>query len=202
MKPALSASASQRTREKLIAAATDLITEGGYGAASVAAVAERAGVAGGTMYRHFPSKADLFVEVFRRVCDRDLAVMRKTIDAQSCAGTKLDAAVATFATRALTLPRLAWALAAEPVDAAVDAERLVYRHTYRDLYAEIVRAGVASGEFEPQDPELSAAALVGGIAEALIGPLSPFESEGGDISGAVDQLVGLCRRAVGLPSAR
>lgn len=200
MSQAAPISAAARTRKRLVDAATELITEGGYAAASVAAVAERAGVAGGTMYRHYPSKSALFVEVFRTVCERDMTAMRKAIDAQPCAGTKLDAAVTTFATRALTLPRLAWALAAEPVDPAVDAERLVYRHTYRDLFAEIVRAGVASGEFEPQDPSLSAAVLVGGIAEALIGPLSPFESEGADTSEAVGQLVELCRRAVGLPS--
>lgn len=201
MSSAPTLSAAARTRERLVTAATELITDGGYAAAQVGPVAERAGVARGTMYRHFPSKSALFVEVFRAVCERDLAAMRKAIDAQPCAGTKLDAAVTTFATRALRLPRLAWALAAEPVDPAVDAERLVYRHTYRDLFAEIVRAGVASGEFEQQDPALSAAALVGGIAEALIGPLSPFESDGADASAAVEQLVGLCHRAVGLPSA-
>ena len=37
------------TRERLLAAAQELIEEGGYGAASVAAIAERAGVAAGTL---------------------------------------------------------------------------------------------------------------------------------------------------------
>lgn len=201
MTPAPASPAVAPTRERLVFAATELITDGGYAAASVEAVAERAGVARGTMYRHFPSKAALFVEVFRSVCERDMAAMRKAIVEQPCAGTKLDAAVTTFAIRALTLPRLAWALAAEPVDPLVDAERLVYRHTYRDLFAEVVRIGVESGEFAPQEPALSAAALVGAIAESLIGPLSPFESDGGDQQAAVEQLVGLCRRAVGLNSA-
>ena len=44
------------TRERLLRSAQELIEEGGYGAASVIAIAERAGVASGTLYRHFASK--------------------------------------------------------------------------------------------------------------------------------------------------
>ena len=51
-------------------AAEDLINEGGYGAASVVAVARRAGVATGTLYYHFGSKEELFVEVFRVAADQ------------------------------------------------------------------------------------------------------------------------------------
>jgi AcrR family transcriptional regulator len=52
-------------RERIVSAAHDLIAEGGYVNAPVAAVAARAGVAVGSVYRHFPSKSDLFAEVFR-----------------------------------------------------------------------------------------------------------------------------------------
>ena len=52
-------------RARIVRAALDLIRHGGYREASVAAVASGAGVATGTVYRHFPSKADLFAEVFR-----------------------------------------------------------------------------------------------------------------------------------------
>ena len=57
------------TRERLLAAAQELIEEGGYGAATVVAIADRAGVAAGTLYRHFTSKEELFVELFRSVCE-------------------------------------------------------------------------------------------------------------------------------------
>ncbi|HEV3053048.1 MAG TPA: helix-turn-helix domain-containing protein, partial [Solirubrobacteraceae bacterium] len=65
------------TRERLLRAARAVIEEGGYGAASVAAIAERAGVAAGTLYRHFASKEELFVELFRTVCDREVQAMRE-----------------------------------------------------------------------------------------------------------------------------
>ena len=114
------------TRERLLAAARELIEEGGYGAASVAAIADRAGVAAGTLYRHFDSKQELFVEVFRAVCAREERAM-KAASAQmagDAATERLEEVLATFAKRALRNPRLAWALIAEPVDPLVDAERL------------------------------------------------------------------------------
>src|SRR5947208_1828364 len=56
------------TRERLLAAARELIEEGGYASAPVTAIARRTGVASGTLYRHFDSKAQLFLEIFRDVC--------------------------------------------------------------------------------------------------------------------------------------
>ena len=74
-------SVADPTRERLLRAAQELIEEGGYGAASVAAIAERAGVAAGTLYRHFASKEELFVEVFRSVCDREVRAMGAAAEA-------------------------------------------------------------------------------------------------------------------------
>ena len=98
--------------------------------------------------------------------------------------------LATFARRALRNPRLAWALIAEPVDPLVDAERLAYRSRYAALIAEGLRDGIAAGELPAQDAELTAAALVGGCGEALVGPLSPVGARRADpeavIAGAAD----------------
>jgi len=168
--------ATSSTRERLLSAAQELIEEGGYGAASVIAIAERTGVAAGTLYRHFASKQELFVEVFRAVCEREERAMRAAADQAADglpAGERLEVVLATFARRALRNPRLAWALIAEPVDPLVDAERLAYRSRYASLIAEGLRAGIAAGELPAQDVELTAAALVGGCGEALVGPLSP-----------------------------
>jgi AcrR family transcriptional regulator len=163
------------TRERLLAAARELIEQGGYGSASVAAIAERAGVAAGTLYRHFPSKEDLFVEVFRSVCAGEERAMLAAATAGSrSASERLQEVLATFAQRALRNRRLAWALIAEPVDPRVDAERLAYRARYAELIAATLAAGIADGELPTQDVTLTAAALVGGCAEALVGPLSPL----------------------------
>jgi AcrR family transcriptional regulator len=105
-----------------VEAARRLLEEGGYGAASVQAIADRTGVATGALYRHFPSKAELFVEVFRTAAGRDLAAVDEAASSGGCV-QRLEAAVAAHARRALRHRRLAWALLYEPVDPLVDAER-------------------------------------------------------------------------------
>jgi AcrR family transcriptional regulator len=188
------------TRERLLRAARELIEEGGYGAATVVAIAQRAGVAAGTLYRHFGSKEELFVEVFRVVCDREVRAMEAAAARMPDAAPlvdRLETVLATFAERALRSPRLAWALIAEPVDPLVDAERLAYRERYSAMTAETLRQAIASGELPQQNVELTAAALVGGCGEALVGPLSPVA---GDKPPAAEILIALrtfVRRAVG-----
>lgn len=195
----MAASAELPTRERLVASTIELLQTGGYAAASVGAIAERAGVANGTLYRHFSSKAELFVEVFRAVCGRELAAMRKATEGEITATAMLDAVISTFATRALRNRRLAWALLAEPVDPLVDAERLAFRRTYRDDFARVLLRGIESGELPDQDVELTSAAVVGAIGEALVGPISPVttSSQAGDDE-FVAKILTLCRRAAGV----
>jgi AcrR family transcriptional regulator len=188
------------TRERLLRAARELIEEGGYGAASVAAIAERAGVAAGTLYRHFASKEELFVELFRAVCDREVEAMRESAAAMPADAThveRLETVLGTFAARALRRPRLAWALIAEPVDPLVDAERLAYRERYSELTAQGLRAGIRAGELPEQNVELTAAALVGGCGEALVGPLSPLAGAKPAAPEIVEALRTFVHRAVG-----
>jgi AcrR family transcriptional regulator len=184
------------TRRRIVSAARGLIAKGGYAEAPVAAVASRAGVAIGTVYRHFPSKADLFAEVFREASQREVdAVAAAARQAADSAAARIAAAVEIFARRALRGRRLAWALIAEPVNPAVEAERLVFRRAYRDLFSEVIAIGVESGELPLQDPELSAAALVGAIGEALVGPVSPTAAGEGAES-VVGALTEFCIRSV------
>ncbi|HEY1596113.1 MAG TPA: TetR/AcrR family transcriptional regulator [Thermoleophilaceae bacterium] len=161
-------------RERIVASARDQVAEAGYASASVSAVASRAGVATGSVYRHFPSKANLFAEVFRRASQRELDVVAAvTSDESLPPSERVAAAAEAFARRALAAPTMAYALLAEPVDPAVEAERLTFRRGYRDAFARVLHEGIASGEFREHDPEIAAAAIVGALGEALVGPLSP-----------------------------
>jgi AcrR family transcriptional regulator len=193
-------SVARGTRERLLVAARDVIEQGGYASASVVAISERAGVATGTLYRHFASKEELFVEVFRAVCAHEEQMVRDAaarMPSSTSAADRLQTVVATFAERALRNRRLAWALIAEPVDPAVDAERLAYRARFADLVASDLAAGIAAGELPAQDIALSAAALVGGCGEALAGPLSPLRARAPDAEAIVTALGQFAARAVG-----
>ncbi|NVK38029.1 MAG: TetR/AcrR family transcriptional regulator [Gammaproteobacteria bacterium] len=167
------------TRERILKEARALVAQGGFAAAAVAQVASRSDIATGTIYRHFPSKAELVAEVFRHATERELsAVTTATQEGESCRQRLLNA-VDTFADRALRAPRLAYALIAEPVDPLVEKERLSYRFAYAEAFEDLINEGVSKEEFVPQNASISAAALVGMLSEALVGPLAPqVESTG------------------------
>jgi AcrR family transcriptional regulator len=163
-------------RERIVDAALAQLAEGGYASASVVAVARRAGVATGSVYRHFPSKGELFAEAFRRASQREVDVLRSMTDRSEPVTHRLAAWVEAFVRRALAEPVRAYALIAEPVDPAVEAERLTFRRAYADLFERALRDGVQSGQIAPLDAELTAAAIVGALAEALVGPLQRREA--------------------------
>jgi AcrR family transcriptional regulator len=181
-------------RGAILAAATEAVAEGGYAAASVTEVARRAGVATGSIYRHFPSKGELFAEVFRTAADAELAFISQIAgDTTKPPAERLAAALEAFARRALAAPTLAWALMAEPVDPAVEQARLENKRAYREVFATLLREGVEHEELRPLDAELAASALVGAFQEALIGPLA--DHTGGDA--LVASLVTFALHAVG-----
>jgi AcrR family transcriptional regulator len=186
------------TRERIVAAALERVAAGGYASAGIQAVAARAGVAVGTVYRHFPSKGELFAEVFRRASQRELDVVVEVTRADGRpAGVRVAAAVEAFCRRALAGPVLAYALIAEPVDPAVESERLRFRIGYRDAFARVLEDGVRAGELRPHDSPTVAAALVGALAESLVGPLSA--ANGGSRDALIATLVQFCQEAI--PSA-
>src|SRR5918998_3936550 len=186
------------TRERIVAAALDRVASGGYASAGVQAVADRAGVAVGTVYRHFPSKGELFAEVFRRASQRELHVVVDVSRSDGrTASERVAASVEAFCRRALAGPVLAYALIAEPVDPAVESERLRFRIGYRDAFARVLEDGVRDGELRPHDSSTVAAALVGALAESLVGPLST--ANGGSREALIPTLVPFCPEA--LPSA-
>jgi AcrR family transcriptional regulator len=196
----MSLTAVPATRARLLAAAGSVIEEGGYGAASVLAIAQRAGVASGTLYRHFPSKEDLFVEVFRLVCAGEERAMRAAGDAIAPSATEVDRleqVLVTFARRALRRPRLSWALIAEPVDPRVDAERIAFRARYTAFVAGALGAAVDAGEIPALELAFTAAAIVGGCGEALVGPLAPNAAGRMDDEAVVASLRAFVRRAAG-----
>jgi AcrR family transcriptional regulator len=187
----------------ILSAALAAASEGGMAAVQIAPVAERAGVAAGTVYRYFPSKTDLVAALVAAISERELGELRKAADAAPGPLSALAAAIATFAARALRDRKLAWAVLAEPVDAEAQALRLEYRKALAEELRARIEAAVAGRLLPEQDARLSAPALVGALLEALVGPLAPETVD--DVARARDavQMVTLLSlRALGVVDAR
>ena len=161
-----------QTRARILDAAQSLLAEGGYAVAGMPAVAARAGVSTGLIYRYFESKSDLFDQVFRYAAQHEIDICAQAARYSGPARERVARVAETFSRRALKGWRPAYALLAEPVDRTIESDRLHFRGPYRAIFAAIIRDGIAAGEIAPQDDELLATAIVGAIAETLVGPLS------------------------------
>ncbi|MXV07910.1 MULTISPECIES: TetR/AcrR family transcriptional regulator [unclassified Xanthomonas] len=184
-------------RQRILLAARRLIAADGFRGAPVTAVAAEAGVSTGLIYRHFPSKADLFVEVLTAAVEYELTILRAIAAAPAPAAQRLRDAIASFVRRALAGPGLAYAFIAEPVEPEVDAERIRCRRLLGDVFKGILADGVAAGEFPAQDLDAAAACLVGAYTEALVGPTAPSRDGPRDSERLVEAVCGFCLRAVG-----
>jgi AcrR family transcriptional regulator len=189
--------------DAIVDAARDAATAGGMAAIQIAPVAERAGVAAGTVYRYFPGKIELVGALVESVAEREIEAVRKAANAAPGPLSAVAAALATFGARALRNRKLAWAVIAEPVDTDTDAVRQQYR---RDLSAEIetrIWAAIAGGHLPDQDASLAASAFVGALLEGLIGPLAPDGMEDpARAREAVQTLTLFALRGLGVVDAR
>lgn len=188
--------------DAILAAAAALATEAGINAVQIAPVAERAGIAAGTVYRYFPSKIELVAALVASVSERELTAMRRAADAAPGPLSALAAALTTFAARALENRKLAFALIAEPADADTGAARLSYRAALAGEVAQRLGAAMKAGYVPAQNIGATAPALVGALAEGLVGPLATAAGDAAQMREAVQTLTLFALRAVGVADAR
>jgi AcrR family transcriptional regulator len=185
--------------QTILDAARSIACEEGMGAVQIAAVAQRADIAAGTVYRYFPSKNDLVADVIAATAERELAAIRAAADAAPGPLSALAACVATFAARALRERRLAWAVMAEPVDSDIDALRLDFRRALAGELEKRISTAVAGGHLPDQDARVAAPAIIGALLEGLVGPLAP---SAGSARETVQTVTLLALRALGVIDAR
>lgn len=163
-------------RQRIVDCTFQCVMDGGFRSARITRIADLAGVATGTIYRHFESREELFAGVFRLATQREVDKVAEALATEGNAATRLETALRQFAERALRGPMMAWSLIAEPVDPKVEEERLKYRKAYASLFETAIREGITEGCLPDQDARQSSTCLVGAIAESLVGPLSPTQA--------------------------
>ena len=190
-------------RNAILNAARDAAADGGMAAVQIAPVATRANVAAGTVYRYFPSKADLISELIADVSRAELSAIRRAADAAPGPSSALAAAVTTVAAHVVSNRKLAWGILAEPVDVDVTESRMASR---REIAAEMelrIDAAMRAGHLPTQDTALAATALIGALHESLVGPLAPADLDDPvKLRDAVQIITLFALRAVGVLDAR
>src|SRR3978361_26682 len=85
--------------DAIVDAARDAATEGGMAGIQIAPVAERAGVAAGTVYRYFPGKIELVGALVESVAACEIEAVRKAADGAPGPLSAVAAPGATFGAR-------------------------------------------------------------------------------------------------------
>lgn len=192
-----------QARERLIAAARDLLKAGGWREVQMSAVAAAAGLSTGAIYLHFPSKTQLLSELYRTQAASELGILADIAAQDAPAAQRLGAAIRAFARRALANRRLGYAMVLEPAEIEVEEERLHFHVQYIDAFRSLLEAGRVAGEFDIADPQVAAACIFGAAVESLIGPLgaglaNPRTPQArAEVERLVENLVDFCLKGLG-----
>jgi TetR/AcrR family transcriptional regulator, cholesterol catabolism regulator len=191
-------SAAQRERRKRILDATiALASKGGFDAVQMRAVAERADVALGTLYRYFPSKIHLLVSALGREFEQaNAGVDRRTIPGDTPHERVMY--VLGRATRSLQRdPNLTEALtrAFMFADASVATEiHLVGMHVTRLLMRAIADPDLPFEEHDPTEDEIAIAKVIGDVWLATLVQWVTGRASAADVSRHMDVAVRLLLR--------
>ncbi|HEX5121450.1 MAG TPA: TetR/AcrR family transcriptional regulator [Pseudonocardiaceae bacterium] len=182
---------SERARLAILAAAGELMLAGGINAASMEAIAERAGVSKATIYKWWPSRGAVALDGFLAQAQDTIAVP-EGLSTREALHFQVLALIRLFRDTPSGPLMRALVSQAECDPEIARAVRERWLAPRRAVAMEIIRAGVAAGEFRP---DLDAAAvsdqLFAPIYHRLIFGHEPLDDELADR--LVDQAVaGLC----------
>ncbi len=133
------------TRERLVRAALDLFTSQGYHASTTPQLAARAGIAEGTIYRHFDSKEQLLNEIYRAAVRLFTHPVRQVQSPLSCRDSLYQIA-SGWRELAQRNPPLIKLVFSTDLTGLLDARSRDARREFRIELEKVIAAGKSSGE--------------------------------------------------------
>ena len=137
---------TERVRDRVLAAAGELVLEGGLAAATMEAIAARAGVSKRTLYKYWPSRGAVALEGFMRSAATSWSLPENASAAQSLEASVLAAVDLFTQTPGGPLMRSLIADAQSQPEIAL-ALRDQWLKPRRAISADLIRRGVRDGEF-------------------------------------------------------
>lgn len=163
----------EQNRNTILQSARELIAEGGFKDAQIQAIADRAGLSSGLVYRYFANKSQVLIEVLNAAIGIEVDILNNIAQGELSATQKLHKAVTTFVRRAMNSPQLAYSLMFEPVDPELEHGRFRSKQLIKQSVKEILAEGKTTGEFGFEDLNTAALCVVGAMTFVVIEPLNP-----------------------------
>ena len=158
----------ERVDQAVTGATLELLDAGGLAAASMEAIAARAGVGKAALYRRWPNKDALLIDVLAAITDSP-DVHHDTGDLRADLVALLDTARRRHASTRVgrLLPRLVGEAASEPRLGALYYDRVI--RPRRQHFVDVLRRGQQAGHVDPDaDLELIVDLLVGPVIYRLL----------------------------------
>lgn len=189
----------QETKRRIFEAAEAVFAEQGYTQASVSRITHRAGVGQGTFYLYFASKHDLFVQL---VDDLNRRVRQAMSAGAARATSRVEVereGFREFFRFTAEHPAL-YRIVREAEFVAPDAMRRHYQRIVEG-YEEGLESAMAAGDIAPNDPSVTAWALMG-IGEMIGMRWILWEGAAGEVPDDVlDEMIRFIQRGLGSGSA-
>ena len=186
-----------KTRDTLLAAAAQLLDEGGPEAVTLREVGHRAGVSHNAPYKHFADKEALLAAVAARELDRSSSALSATVAGPRPPGADVQAVMRGYVAWAMEYPQRfklvygSWSKGSDELAAAAGSART--------LFTGVVIAAQRTGQLPAGDPERLSSLLLalthGAVDLALAGHLSPTGKGHATPAELADDLLGYLRAA-------
>lgn len=157
-------------REEILAATVTEVQKAGLAQTRVSDIANALGVSPALVFYHFDTKDRLLAEAFAYAAERDLVRLAEAVHGSGTATERLRAVLRLYspvgsAPSGWTLWVDAWAAALRSPQLRRVSKRLDLR--WKEAVADIITAGVGTGEFRCDDPHAAAwriTAMIDGLA--------------------------------------
>lgn len=136
------------TRDRLVRAALELFTTQGYHTSTTPEIAARAGVAEGTIYRHFASKEQMLNEIYRAGVRLFTGIVRETAAALPCP-ERLERIAAGWREVAVRNPYLVRLVFVSRLRSLLDPRSRDAAKELRDEVEKLIASGKAAGLVRP-----------------------------------------------------
>jgi AcrR family transcriptional regulator len=147
-------------RQQIVEVATALFARQGFNGTTTRQIAQRAEVNEAIIFRHFPTKEDLYWAVIENQCTTRTGKLETRLAGDTDPSEILIAVAEDFLRRDTTLTRLLLFTALEKHELS---DRFYRTHVsrYFELLADFVQRNIDRGVFRPVDPLLAARSFIG-----------------------------------------
>ena len=178
---------SEETKARIMQTARQLFAQSGYDASGVAEICAAAGISKGAFYHHFPTKQALFLSLLEEWLAALDSQLTPLLDAvQTVPQSLVQAAAVTglvFQSASGQLPMFLEFWRAASHDPVVWQATIGPFRRYQELFAGIVRKGIAEGSLRPVDADTAARVIMAqAVGLILQGVIDPQGAAWGDVT--------------------